>query len=85
MTVEEQQRRVLQEALVNTIGPEPADALMHYLPPVGWADVATKHDLDILRYEFKAELHQELRSQTYHLMGFFIGMQAVMIAALKFI
>ena len=67
MTVEEQERRVLQEALVNTLGPRPADTLMHYLPPVGWADVATKHDLDVLeeklglridslRMEFNAEL-----------------------------
>jgi len=48
MTIEEQERRVLQEALVNTLGPRPADTLMHYLPPVGWADVATKHDLDAL-------------------------------------
>ena len=34
---------------MNTLGPEPVDTLMHYLPPVGWADVATKHDLDVNR------------------------------------
>ena len=30
------------------MGPEPADSLMALLPPVGWADVATKHDLSEL-------------------------------------
>lgn len=27
------------------MGRNPADSLMALLPPVGWADVATKHDL----------------------------------------
>jgi hypothetical protein len=31
------------------MGPERAATLMSLLPPVGWADVATKHDLAVLR------------------------------------
>ena len=46
MTVDQRERRVLQEALVNALGTEPTDTLMDYLPPVGWADVATKSDLE---------------------------------------
>jgi len=60
MTVEEQERRVLQEVLVDTLGPKPADTLMHYLPPVGWADVATKHDLEVLEERIGLRLSAEL-------------------------
>ena len=48
MAAGERERRELQEALVGTIGPDPTDTLLGYLPPVGWADVATKRDLDAL-------------------------------------
>jgi hypothetical protein len=30
--------------------------LMEMLPPVGWADVATKHDLDVLEQRLEARL-----------------------------
>ncbi len=34
--------------LEEVLGPEPAETLMEMMPPVGWADVATKRDLDAL-------------------------------------
>jgi len=42
---------------------EAADTLMELLPPVGWADVATKTDLQHLRDELKGDI-QNLRVAT---------------------
>ena len=55
-----------------TCGREEATTLMSLLPPVGWADVATKHDLDSLRIELRAEIGQlggELRGEIGQLRG----------------
>ena len=82
MTVEERERRHLQEALVHTLGPEPTDTLMAYLPPVGWADVATKHDLVTLQTVLRADmaateerLRRELTEQVSGLRGEISGLR----------
>jgi hypothetical protein len=41
----------MYQRLEAVLGIETATALMEHLPPTGWADVATKHDLDGLRRE----------------------------------
>lgn len=48
MAVDERARHELHERLVEVLGDDRASTLMSYLPPVGWADVATKADLDNL-------------------------------------
>ena len=45
MAVDERGRLQLAEAAKRVFGDEVAITLMELLPPVGWADVATKHDL----------------------------------------
>ena len=45
MAVSEEGRHQLYNKLDEVLGPAEAATLMAHLPPVGWADVATKHDL----------------------------------------
>ncbi len=45
MVVDERARHELFDRLEDVLGAEHAVTVMEHLPPVGWADVATKHDL----------------------------------------
>lgn len=72
MAVNERTRHELYEAVRQALGDDPAETLMEMLPPVGWADVATKHDLESIRDDLrslrdrvdalpsKADVHAEL-------------------------
>ncbi len=48
MAIDEQSRYSLHQLLEGVLGQSGANSLMELLPPVGWADVATKGDLDAL-------------------------------------
>lgn len=56
MAVSEESRHRLHGRLEEILGREEAAALMEYLPPVGWADVATKRDLDHMSAVLRGEL-----------------------------
>ncbi len=56
MTIDERHRLALAEAAKRVLGDDPAVTLMELLPPVGWADVATRRDLDSLRTGLQAEV-----------------------------
>jgi len=62
MAIDEGSRHRLFKRLESLLGEEEASTLMAHLPPVGWADVATKHDLEQLELRmdarFDARLHQ---------------------------
>ncbi len=78
MAVDEQARHRLYDALEAQLGDDNAAILMDSLPPAGWADVATKQDLALLRAELRGEMQTgfaevraqiaELRSEMYHVM-----------------
>ena len=48
MAIDERARHELYLRLEEHLGPAAATTLMEHLPPTGWADVATKRDLDHL-------------------------------------
>jgi len=57
MSITEASRFQLRTAIGQILDEEAADTLMELLPPVGWADVATKTDLQHLRDELKADIN----------------------------
>jgi hypothetical protein len=49
MAIDEARRHDLHASARRALGAEAGDTLMEMLPPVGWADVATKRDLEAFR------------------------------------
>ena len=49
MAISEQHRYHLHQKLEQVLGAEEATTLMEHLPPVGWSEMATKHDIGDLR------------------------------------
>lgn len=64
MPVDERSRHALYLKLEEILGPQEATTLMEHLPPVGWADVATKRDLEHLTDRLLAQFRSELMGQT---------------------
>lgn len=60
MSITNAERHDLHKALEEILGEQRANVMMEHLPPVGWADVATKRDLDHLEERFRAELRHEI-------------------------
>lgn len=54
MVIDEGARHRLHERLDEVLGRDEATILMAYLPPVGWADVATKHDVAVVAEQVQA-------------------------------
>lgn len=48
MAVTEETRHRLYRHLEEVLGPEEATKMMELVPQVGWGDVATKRDIDVL-------------------------------------
>ncbi len=92
MSITEASRFQLRTAMGLILSEEAADTLMELLPPVGWADVATKTDIQHLRDEMKADMRalqltieiaieKRIHEQTKWLITTMIAMNTVMLAA----
>jgi hypothetical protein len=58
MAITEQSRHQMIEALSRSLGQEAAMTLASHLPSVGWADVTTKHDLEVLHQQVDARFEK---------------------------
>jgi hypothetical protein len=83
MAIDEQSRHQMYARLEEVLGPEEARTLMQHLPPVGWADVATKRDLEMLRLEFRADLKDAIQTLTFRILGF-VSILMITLAGLAF-
>ena len=68
MAVDEAARHQLYNSLESRLGLDPARTLMSLLPPVGWADVATRQDLHALENGLRGEI-TELRGEIHREVG----------------
>jgi hypothetical protein len=66
MSVDEHTRHQIHGRFEELLGPELAGAFMSYLPPVGWADVATKRDLDHLAAATKRDVDALAAALDHH-------------------
>ena len=70
MATSEEARHRLHLRLEEVLGREEANTLMEHLPPVGWADVTTKRDLDRLSATTRSDIEKlgaELRGEIANL------------------
>ena len=69
--VNEARARELADALKHALGDEAGLTLMEMLPPVGWTDVATKHDLEREVAALRTEMHAGFDRLEHQLIGAF--------------
>ncbi|HEY1118387.1 MAG TPA: hypothetical protein VGE43_11825 [Acidimicrobiales bacterium] len=90
MAISEHDRYELHKWLIDNAGEQVAETLMAHLPPTGWADVATKRDLDLLTatlrgemHELRADVNDKLRAHLAVIMGLNVSLAGAVIAVLR--
>jgi len=83
MAITEEDRYRLYQRLEGTLGPKEARVLMEHLPPVGWADVATKSDLDNLANVLRLEMARMENKVLYTIIGANTALLALAITATR--
>jgi hypothetical protein len=93
MAPDERSRLQLADAAKRAFGDDAAITLMELLPPVGWADVATRHDVDqrfdVVDQRLEVierrldEMAREIRAQTWKLMTLMVAVVGVVVAAVR--
>lgn len=81
MAVSERDRHRFYATARAKLGEAEADYLMEMLPPVGWADLATKHDLDVLGKELRAEMRAMSARLIMANIASMVGLAGLLLAA----
>jgi hypothetical protein len=81
MSVDERRRLQLADAAKRALGDDAGVTLMEMLPPVGWADVATKQDLVLLESRLEARFERGFRQVVVTMSSLVIGGFLATIAA----
>jgi hypothetical protein len=81
MPLDERARHELFLRLEAVLGPESAETLMELMPPVGWADVATKRDLDLRLEATEQKLLAGFRGELLAQSNFISGQTKTLIVA----
>lgn len=74
MAVSDTQRHSLGQRAREVLGKKEGATLMEMLPPVGWADVATKQDLKLLETSLRGEIRGEINRLIMWLVPMNIGL-----------
>jgi hypothetical protein len=80
MAVDETRRYELHQAARRTLGESPGDTLMELLPPVGWADVATRRDMEVQLSAMKSDLRSEMLAMEHRLVIWMVTTMAAGLA-----
>ncbi|MEX2267065.1 MAG: hypothetical protein WEA75_00115 [Acidimicrobiia bacterium] len=80
MAVDDIRRYELHEAVRRTLGESPGDTLMELLPPVGWADVATKHDLELRLATLEAKMQATVLASEHRIVIWLVTTMAAGLA-----
>lgn len=94
MAISEQARHQMYSKLEIVLGAEEAATLMAHLPPVGWADVATKRDVEVAVAELRAEvrsgfvdlrgdLAREMNAMVFKMGGLFVALGGLGLAVAR--
>ena len=80
---DETARFELHEGVREALGESRGDTLMSMLPPVGWADVATKQDTDALRVATKQDIDALRVATKQDIDGLRLDIEALRVATKK--
>jgi len=93
MAPDERSRLQLADAAKRAFGDDAGITLMELLPPVGWADVATRSGVDrrfdVVDQRLEVierrldEMSREIRAQTWKLMTLMVAAVGVVVAAVR--